>query len=534
MMKFLNNAGLALVQSLVAGAVVLGIGAYLTNSMNNQEKIVKNVANRYEASQQIIEISEALSDPETCFATFSRIANLSNAKIDAIHDKSGLIIYNVGYEMRGGKIDGMQIIDFTPGSGIRQIKPKLRVKISYLAMKDTGTPTGLGGQSRNYDIPLYMITNENNLKICTSDASETIESALSVACSQFGGKINPISGVCEQVAGANGRIEEYIKNYFCKSSGGGCPHPYAGQICSGTDVRGEAHGNWVLSGFGGSGEMQCSCMPRACPDHKKYCRGTDLGTDWCGLVCPQGSYDPTDFSPAASEICSGESFEQRNSCGKTQTAVGTKVCIKGGCQAPVHGGWSDWSDWSACVNGVKTATRTCTNPATACGGAFCVDNPEGETKTSSCSIPTCTNGGWSEWVDKTSCSSNTPSKTQERTCNNPTPNACGSPCSGDSTRTVSCECIPQNGNWTDWSSWSACVNGVKTSTRTCTNPSPNSCGKNCVADKDGNMEAKTSAEGCETGCYPRFTVCVPMFSCNKCCNGVIQDNSSGRNYWYCK
>jgi hypothetical protein len=219
MMKFLNNSGLALIQSLVAGAVVLGIGAYLTNSMNYQEKIVKNVTNRYEANQQIIEISEALSDPETCLATFSRITNLSNAKIDAIYDKSGFVIYSVGYEMRGGKIEGMQILNFTSGSGIRQIKPKLRVTIRYLQVKGSNAPTGFGGQSRNYDIPLYMITNDNTLRICMSDPSESAEGALSVACSQLGGTINPSSGVCE---GVNNRIEEYIKNYFCKSTGGGC------------------------------------------------------------------------------------------------------------------------------------------------------------------------------------------------------------------------------------------------------------------------------------------------------------------------
>ena len=46
------------------------------------------------------------------------------------------------------------------------------------------------------------------------------------------------------------------------------------------------------------------------------------------------------------------------------------------CSA-IDGGWSAWSGWSACsdaCSGLVTRSRTCTNPAPLCGGAYCVGN----------------------------------------------------------------------------------------------------------------------------------------------------------------
>ncbi len=41
---------------------------------------------------------------------------------------------------------------------------------------------------------------------------------------------------------------------------------------------------------------------------------------------------------------------------------------------------------------------------------------------------------------------------------------------------------PVNGEWSGWSFWSACVNGIQNRTRTCTNPAPINGGSDCVGN----------------------------------------------------
>ena len=50
------------------------------------------------------------------------------------------------------------------------------------------------------------------------------------------------------------------------------------------------------------------------------------------------------------------------------------------------------------------------------------------------------NGGWSAWIDKSSCSATcgTATKLQQRSCTNPEPAKGGAPCHGSKQRTVSC------------------------------------------------------------------------------------------------
>ena len=298
----------------------------MTKSMKTQEKLVKTVTSRFGANQKLNEISELLTDSDTCVATLSQVSNLTNANLEKINDKDGNTIYSVGQLMQAGKIEEMKILDYTAGPGLRRHKLNLQVKIRYPQADMPNNSSSFGGKAKNFSVPLYVVTKDNSVKVCLSDTSEIIEDALTLACTQFGGSMDSGTGVCTGVIGPDGVIIKYIKDYFCDSAGGGCKHPYSGKMCSGFDVRGVNQGNWVVAGFNGSGEMECTCMPRVCPDHTKYCLGTDLGTDWCTLNCPQGSFNPDDYAPDPSGVCSGESFTQQNSCGLTRSATGTKDC----------------------------------------------------------------------------------------------------------------------------------------------------------------------------------------------------------------
>jgi hypothetical protein len=321
-----NNKGLGLVQVMVAGSLLIGLGVYVTRSMQGQEKVIKNVTTRLEAGKKANEFSDVLTESDTCVASLSALSDLTNAELTTIKNKDGVPVYTVGQQMQSGKIEKMVILDYTAGPGLRRHKSKLQIKLRYASADVASNSRFFGGQTRNFDIPLYIVTKDNAVKVCMSDSSEIIEDALTVACNQFGGTMDGSTGVCKGIIGQDGLIIKYVRDFFCDSTGAGCPHGHSGKVCSGVDVRGVSHDNWVVSGFNNSGEIECTCVPRVCPNPANYCLGTDLGTDYCSLNCPQGTLSPGDYVPTADNVCSGINFVQTNSCGQTSMATGSKNC----------------------------------------------------------------------------------------------------------------------------------------------------------------------------------------------------------------
>ncbi len=155
----------------------------------------------------------------------------------------------------------------------------------------------------------------------------------------------------------------------------------------------------------------------------------------------------------------------------------------------VDGWWSWWSYGSrgSCNSSTwiqsRSLSRTCTNPSPVWGGAYC-SGSSSTTQTRNCAV----NGWWSSWNTWSwgSCNSSTgtQSRTDTRSCTNPSPKNGGASCSGSSTRLVSQNCRV-NWGWTAWSytSWGSCnpSTGIKnrTGTRSCTNPSPKNGGVSC-------------------------------------------------------
>lgn len=152
----------------------------------------------------------------------------------------------------------------------------------------------------------------------------------------------------------------------------------------------------------------------------------------------------------------------------------TSTCEPDEC---IHGGWTNWTDEGDCCGGLKNVTRTCTNPAPALGGDECA-GPSRFTQT--CAPDTCdTDGGWTEWEEGICCDG---VRTNTRTCTNPAPIGDGAACPGPVEQTFSCapDQCDRDGGWTEWEDVTICCNGVKNVTRTCTNPAPSGNGTSCA------------------------------------------------------
>ncbi|XP_060566967.1 coadhesin-like [Ruditapes philippinarum] len=173
----------------------------------------------------------------------------------------------------------------------------------------------------------------------------------------------------------------------------------------------------------------------------------------------------------------------------------------------VDGNWADWSSWSSCDvtcgHAKHTRIRTCTNPAPAYKGLDCNGT---NTDFKPCTRPLCpVHGGWAGWSSWEPCpvTCNIGIQKRHRTCTNPSPLRHGDHCFGDSFDVKLCQqkpCDASNGGWADWVTWSTCSEscgvGVKTRSRSCTNPVPGTHGEPCVGD---NIHVDTcNEEDCQS------------------------------------
>ncbi|XP_041422603.1 adhesion G protein-coupled receptor B1-like isoform X3 [Xenopus laevis] len=143
---------------------------------------------------------------------------------------------------------------------------------------------------------------------------------------------------------------------------------------------------------------------------------------------------------------------------------------------PVNGIWAEWSPWSLCSStcgrGFRERTRTCSPPQF--GGNNC-DGPEKQTKF--CNIALCpVDGNWNDWSRWSACSASCSNGTQKRTreCNGPSYG--GSECYGQWSDTRDCfltQC-PVDGKWQNWGPWATCTTtcggGIQKRERTCYGP----------------------------------------------------------------
>ena len=131
-----------------------------------------------------------------------------------------------------------------------------------------------------------------------------------------------------------------------------------------------------------------SCGVIVCSSDSACNDGNSCTTDTCVNPGTTSSYC-SNIGNCPVACSSNANCNDRNSC-TTDTCVnpGTQSSYCSNTNNPVNGGWSAWSGWSACsrtgcTTGTQTRTRTCTNPAPACGGANCVGP---SSKNQSCAV----------------------------------------------------------------------------------------------------------------------------------------------------
>ena len=301
-----------------------------------------------------------------------------------------------------------------------------------------------------------------------------------------------------------------------------CSNPspqYGGKQCPGNSSEDRhcdmgpcpVHGQWTAWSLWSDCSKTCSSgtqsRGRTCsnppPQHAgKKCPGNSSEDRHCDLgPCPvHGQWTAWSLWSDCSKTCASGTQSRSRTCSNPSPQHGGQNCLGNSSDlrhcnlgpCPVHGQWATWSLWSecskTCANGTKSRQRTCSSPFSKFGGKNC----SGErVEIKPCTAGLCPIHGkwsaWSQWSEcSTSCSSGIKSRT--RTCSNPLPRQGGETCVGNSTETEGCLTLlcPIHGGWGDWSNWTDCTttcgNGTKSRYRNCDNPLPQHGGEYCTGD----------------------------------------------------
>uniref|UniRef100_A0A665VKH1 SCO-spondin n=1 Tax=Echeneis naucrates TaxID=173247 RepID=A0A665VKH1_ECHNA len=234
------------------------------------------------------------------------------------------------------------------------------------------------------------------------------------------------------------------------------------------------------------------------------------------------------------ELLSGETMV--HDCSTCTCEHGRWNCSLEHC--PVDGGLSPWGPWTPCSLscgglGLKTRSRSCTQPVPTHGGRDC-KGPRQET--TYCQAPDCPDedSGFSPWSLWSSCTKtctdalNLATKSRHRECVKP-------PCSGKTHQEKACnlpqcqdggevckgdDCVRKNCSWTEWGHWAACSRscGVGQQHRIRTFLSPGTNGSWCEDILGGNQEQRfCNIKPCRVdGGWSRWS---PWSRCDKRCGG---------------
>lgn len=169
--------------------------------------------------------------------------------------------------------------------------------------------------------------------------------------------------------------------------------------------------------------------------------GTESETRSCLAGNCSGEGEAVNVRGCKKEICpKWGSWSKFSECSKScgvGTQSETRVCAEGNCigesiftencNVQICPKWAPWQ-WSSCETGTESGTRVCTEGS--CDGS--------SSESRSCSSPI--NGGWSNWSAKNcglKCYGDQ-NLQESRTCTNPTPEFGGANCVGEASRSYTC------------------------------------------------------------------------------------------------
>lgn len=229
------------------------------------------------------------------------------------------------------------------------------------------------------------------------------------ACAPTWGKLCQPCGASQDcnspgVVGALCVVEDEAGN-FCGApcvEDTDCPGGYTCTVAQ--SPEGPKAKQCVKTAVSGGAFGVCSCtqaskavgLSTQCYANQKDSSGKTVGKCPGTRICgPTGLGDciltalKPDVCDGIDNDCNGQVDDKATGCADGQSCVGGK-CV-GGC-TPVNGGWTEWT-WStctkACGGGTRDGSRTCTNPAPACGGSDCVGdaNIQESCNTQACGDP---------------------------------------------------------------------------------------------------------------------------------------------------
>lgn len=250
-----------------------------------------------------------------------------------------------------------------------------------------------------------------------------------------------------------------------------------------------------------------TCTELPCPVHGGWSQWSEYGP--CSVNCNTGIKVRTRTCSDPTPMHGG-----RDCVGSANESV---ICNSHRCR--VDGGWSEWSQYGecsvSCNTGTKVRTRTCTKPVTAYGGRECVGK---STESVVCNDYLCPIAGvWSQWSEEPcSVSCGGGSQNRYRVCNNPGPAVGGTNCTGRDFDIRDCneQLCPVHGSWSSWSNYSECSHtcgtGIRSRTRTCSEPRPQNGGKLCKGDnKQPQLCNETECAGPEASPVPQASQETP-------------------------
>ena len=155
--------------------------------------------------------------------------------------------------------------------------------------------------------------------------------------------------------------------------------------------------------------------------------------------------------------------------------------------------WTVWSPCSTtCGTGFRSRNRNITTPAANWGN----ECPSNKIEQEPCLENECkVDGAWTQWSRWGYCSEScgTGVRSRSRTCSDPVPQYGGEECDGANLETKECflkVCPPVDGGWTSWSRWTICSKscgwGEQRRTRTCTDPVASHGGRECSGERFQN------------------------------------------------